>query len=81
MVAQIKYCGNCNPEVDPKRIKKILQKITFDKDENLLICVNGCSRMCLAKKIKPDHIKKVIHMFSKEIMKIEAVKEEINESL
>lgn len=48
---KIKYCGNCNPDVNPKKVKKALEYLFTDiPRENISIMVNGCSRACLTKK-------------------------------
>jgi predicted RNA binding protein with dsRBD fold (UPF0201 family) len=48
---KVKYCGNCNPDVSPKRVKKALETLYTDiPREDISIMVNGCSRACLSKK-------------------------------
>ena len=66
-MAKIKYCGNCNPEADPRKIRKVLEKMASDMDDDVLICVNGCSRMCLTKKMKPDRTQRRLNLFVREI--------------
>ncbi|MBP1745517.1 MAG: hypothetical protein H6Q54_132 [Deltaproteobacteria bacterium] len=46
---KIRYCGNCNPEVHPKHIRTIVEKIAAGKGSDILVLVNGCSRECLTK--------------------------------
>jgi len=66
-VGRVKYCGNCNPEVDPRKIRKILEKMASATDDDVLICVNGCSRMCLTKKMKPDPTQRRLNLFVREV--------------
>lgn len=66
-MAKIKYCGNCNPEADPRKIRKVLEKMASDADDDILICVNGCSRMCLEKKMKPDLIQRRLNVSVREV--------------
>lgn len=67
----VKYCGNCNPEVDPRKVKKAVEKIASDTDDEVLICVNGCSRMCLTKKIKQDSTQKRLDLFVRQVFEEE----------
>lgn len=46
---KVKFCGNCNPRVDPKRVKKALDDRSREGSEERLL-VNGCERMCLLRK-------------------------------
>jgi hypothetical protein len=70
-VGRVRYCGNCNPEVDPRKIRKAVEKMASDTDDDVLICVNGCSRMCLTKKIKPDRTQRRLHVFVREVFEQE----------
>ncbi len=70
-MAKVKYCGNCNPEVDPRKIRKAIEKMASDTDDDVLICVNGCSRMCLTKKMKPDQTKRRLNVFVREVFEEE----------
>ena len=66
-MGRVKYCGNCNPEVDPRKIRKILEKMASTTYDDVLICVNGCSRMCLTKKMKPDPTQRRLNLFVREV--------------
>jgi hypothetical protein len=46
---KVKFCGNCNPEVHPGRVKAALEELLADGDDSDLVLVNGCSRACLTK--------------------------------
>jgi hypothetical protein len=46
---KIKYCGNCNPEVHPKYIRHVVERMAARTGPETLVIVNGCSRECLAK--------------------------------
>ena len=46
---RIKYCGNCNPEIHPRRLRHIVERIAAATEHDILILVNGCSRECLSK--------------------------------
>ena len=49
---KIKYCGNCNPDVHPRRVREILERLPDGPGETM-VAVNGCSRVCISKgKIK-----------------------------
>jgi hypothetical protein len=45
----IKYCGNCNPDIHPKYIRHIVERMAARTGPETLVCVNGCSRECLTK--------------------------------
>jgi hypothetical protein len=70
-VGRVRYCGNCNPEVDPRKIRKAIAKIASDTDDDVLICVNGCSRMCLTKKMKADSTQKRLDLFARDVFERE----------
>jgi len=55
---KMKYCGNCKPEVHPRRIRSIVERIAAGKESDILVLVNGCSRECLtkSKNVYPDRI-------------------------
>jgi hypothetical protein len=45
----LKFCGNCNPETDPVRVRKVMSEATENSTPD--IYVNGCKRMCLSRKL------------------------------
>ena len=48
----IKYCGNCNPDVHPRQVREILERLPDDLGDTM-IAVNGCSRVCISRgKVK-----------------------------
>ncbi|MCX5809146.1 MAG: hypothetical protein NTX36_07225 [Proteobacteria bacterium] len=67
----IKYCGNCNPDVHPKDVKNALEALFTDiPREDISIMVNGCSRACLTKKNPVDNAKgKTIILSSREVVR------------
>ncbi|HOE16892.1 MAG TPA: hypothetical protein PLX02_04735 [Syntrophorhabdaceae bacterium] len=71
-MGRVKYCGNCNPEVDPRKIRKAVEKIASETDDDVLICVNGCSRMCMTKKMKSDLTQKRLDLFVREVFEQES---------
>ena len=46
---KIRYCGNCNPDVHPRRVRAALRRRFEEKDPDLVVAVNGCSRICITK--------------------------------
>jgi hypothetical protein len=70
-VKNIKYCGNCNPDVNPKDVKKALEALfTNTPREDVSIMVNGCSRACLTKRKPVQKTEgKTIILSSQEVMK------------
>ncbi len=70
---KIKYCGNCNPDVNPKDVKKALETFfTEIPREDTSIMVNGCSRACLTKRKSVEEVKgKVIFVSSKDVVRRE----------
>jgi len=55
---KVKFCGNCNPDVNPKKVKKALETLyTNIPREDMSIMVNGCSRACLTKRNPPSENK------------------------
>lgn len=74
-MVKVKFCGNCNPDVDPKKVKKALEGLLADIPcEDISIMVNGCSRACLTKKNQPLKNKnRRSFLSSKEVM-VKAVK-------
>jgi hypothetical protein len=46
---KIKYCGNCNPDIHPKHIRHIIERMAARTGPETLVCVNGCTRECLTK--------------------------------
>jgi hypothetical protein len=46
---KIKYCGNCNPDIHPKYIRHIIERMAARTGSDTLVIVNGCSRECLTK--------------------------------
>ncbi len=53
-MVKVKFCGNCNPDVNPKKVKKALEALFADiPREDMSIMVNGCSRACLTKRNPP----------------------------
>ena len=67
----VKYCGNCNPDVNPKKVKKALETLFTDiPREDISIMINGCSRACLTKRNSPKMGEgKKIFLSSREIIK------------
>lgn len=51
---RIKYCGNCNPDVHPRYVQKALSRLFAESgNRDVVIAVNGCSRICVSKgKVK-----------------------------
>jgi hypothetical protein len=47
-MARVKFCGNCNPDVHPRKVKEALAEEWVQEDKEIL--VDGCSRACLSKK-------------------------------
>ncbi len=70
-MGRVRYCGNCNPEVDPRKIRKAIEKIASNTDDDVLICVNGCSRMCMTKKTRSDSAQKRLDLLVCEVFKQE----------
>ena len=67
----IKYCGNCNPDIHPKDVKKALEALlAVDIPRKYIsIMVNGCSRACLTKKNPANDAKgKTIIISSQEVL-------------
>ena len=53
-MSPIRYCGNCNPDWDPRQVKERLVQV-FGRDPGArLIWVNGCVRACLWKMATED---------------------------
>jgi hypothetical protein len=48
-VHKVKYCGNCNPDINPKYVRPIVERMAAGTGPETLIIVNGCSRECLTK--------------------------------
>ena len=46
---QIKFCGNCNPDVDPRSVKKIIESTLLARTQDRILVVHGCSRECLSR--------------------------------
>lgn len=44
----IKYCGNCNPDVHPRQVREVLERLP-EYAGDTVIAVNGCSRVCISK--------------------------------
>ena len=65
---KIKYCGNCNPEVHPKHIRNIVEKIADEKGPDTLVLVNGCSRECLTKNMKDYADRKIMSLNAGELV-------------
>jgi len=69
---KIKYCGNCNPDVNPKDVKNALEALFTSPlpRKDVSIMVNGCSRACLTKKNPADNAKgKTIILSSQEVVR------------
>ena len=68
---KIKYCGNCNPDVNPKEVKKTLEALVAEIPRNdLSVMVDGCSRACLTKRKQADKSAgNVIFVSSKEVVR------------
>ncbi len=67
-MARIRFCGNCNPDVHPKKVRAALVEEAFEAIEEIL--VDGCSRACLSKKVlAEDKKEKVAVMTAKEIVR------------
>jgi hypothetical protein len=51
---KIKYCGNCNPDVHPRYVREALIRAFAESgDRDVVVAVNGCSRICISKgKVK-----------------------------
>jgi hypothetical protein len=65
---KIKYCGNCNPEVHPKHIRKAVEKIAAEKGPDILVLVNGCSRECLTKSKEAYPNRKIMSLNAGELV-------------
>ncbi len=50
----VKYCGNCNPQIDPRLVRKAVDETMETDSRNIL--VNGCARMCLTRKKGPGAV-------------------------
>jgi hypothetical protein len=66
-VGSIKYCGNCNPERDPRKVRKVLEEMAAATGSDVLILVNGCPRICLTKRTIVDPMQKVISLLVREV--------------
>jgi hypothetical protein len=65
----IRYCGNCNPDVHPGEVRKELEKLLRD-DDCMSILVDGCSRACLSKgESVPGKQEKTVILRSREVMR------------
>ena len=40
---KIKYCGNCNPDIHPKYIRHIIERMAARTGPETLVIVNGCT--------------------------------------
>ncbi len=58
----IRYCGNCNPETEPKKVRGTLKKMAAETGDDVLILVNGCPRLCLTKRTTVSSQQKVISL-------------------
>jgi hypothetical protein len=47
---KVRFCGNCNPRVDPKRVKAKMAAVFQEEPGKGELLVNGCERMCLTRK-------------------------------
>ncbi len=59
----IKFCGNCNPDLDLKElISKIVSKGDWEisygisEDCDLILCLNGCASSCLEEIQKAEKV-------------------------
>jgi hypothetical protein len=70
-VKNIKYCGNCNPDVNPERVRPLVDRLAAEAEPGTLLVVNGCSRACLSKDGRSDTLDKVIILNSQEVLRRE----------
>ncbi len=65
---KIKFCGNCNPDVDPELVKDRLETmaVSWEKDSEVLI--DGCSRECLTKKQTDKKAEKIVKLRARDVM-------------
>lgn len=67
-MVKVRFCGNCNPDVHPKKVKEILDEKSPAEDGEML--VDGCTRACLSKKILKENNKNDFTVMSaKEIVR------------
>jgi hypothetical protein len=51
---KIKYCGNCNPDVHPRQVRQALDRLAAACGSDIVVAVNGCSRVCVSKGFVRD---------------------------
>jgi len=64
----IKYCGNCNPDLHPKYVRTIVDTIFKDTEPDTLVLINGCARECLTKSKAIQSVQKIISVNAREIV-------------
>ncbi len=64
----IRYCGNCNPDVDPGEVRKVVERVFGGTDPETTIMVNGCSRICLTKKRIKGSPDRVVDLCGRDVM-------------
>ena len=53
-MADVKFCGNCNPDVHPREVKRRLDEVLAGVEPGTEVLVNGCPRVCLVKgRVQP----------------------------
>jgi hypothetical protein len=68
LMKNIKYCGNCNPDVHPKYIRPFVDEMFHGIDSDTVVLINGCVRGCLTKSKKIKSAKKIISVNAGEIV-------------
>ena len=64
----IKFCGNCNPDIDPKHVRKAVDRLFIDAEQDTLIMIHGCTRACLTKARGAIGNKKIISLYAREVV-------------
>ena len=64
----IRFCGNCNPDVDPELVRDRLETMTAPWENDSEILIDGCSRECLTKKQTDKKAKKVVKLRARDVM-------------
>lgn len=72
----IRYCGNCNPDVDPSLTTKAVKALYGDAVEDTLLVVSGCSRACLLRSAPLKALKDKIAVSAREAVDLWQTKAE-----
>jgi hypothetical protein len=66
-MVDVKFCGNCNPDVHPREVRRRLDEVLSRVEPGTEVLVNGCPRVCLVKDRALPFSSRRIAVYAREV--------------